>query len=67
MSEKQTVEMVLDNFSSSVDEDEETCELELTGEDGEKAKVTMDRELAEELALELFQLLGLDSVSKEGD
>lgn len=65
MPEKPLIEFVMDSFDARLDEDEETCLVKVTGENGEKISITMDREQAEEFAVELCQVLGLEPTDDE--
>ena len=59
------VEFNLDDFDVALDDDEEGCLLTLTGEDGEKVIIRVDRDLAEELSLDIAQVLGLEETSED--
>lgn len=61
-------DFTLDDFEVELDEDdEETCIVTLTGENGEKVTVLIDRDLAEDLTLKISQVLGLDESSDDDD
>ena len=53
-------EFLLEDFTTVLDDDMENCVLTLTGEDGEKVIITIDREMAEEMSNELAQILALE-------
>jgi len=53
-------EFLLEDFTTVLDDDMENCVLTLTGEDGEKVVITIDREMAEEMSNELAQILALE-------
>jgi hypothetical protein len=59
MPEKPT-ELTLDTFDFRLDDDEETCLVKVTGQEGDRITISMDREQAEEFAIELCQILGLE-------
>jgi hypothetical protein len=65
MPEKPTVELEMDTFDTRFDDEEETCQVKLFGVNGEKIVVNMDREQAEEFAIELCQVLGLEPTDDE--
>jgi hypothetical protein len=60
MPEKPPVKFELDTFDARFDSVEETCQVKLFGVSGEKVIIIMDREQAEEFAIELCQVLGLE-------
>jgi hypothetical protein len=60
-------EFTLDDFNTALDDSEENCVLTLTGEDGEKVVVTIEREIAEELVNEMAQVLDLDMPEQDED
>lgn len=59
--------IIVDDFSNSYDEDEELLTVALTGENGEKFEVTMDKEMAADFVHELQALLGLDEADGDYD
>ncbi len=63
----EALEIELDGWDLNLDDDEDAFTITLSGADGEKIGVSMDRELAEELAQELHQLLGLGDDEDDED
>jgi hypothetical protein len=59
------MEINLDDFDVALDDDEEGCILTLTGEDGEKYVFKVERDLAEELSLDIVQVLGLEDAEED--
>lgn len=67
MTDGESLEVELDGWDLNLDEDEEVVTLEISGADGEKVSLTMDRESAEELAAELYVLMGLSDDEDDED
>lgn len=61
------IEINLDDFNAALDDNEENCILTLTGEDGEKVVVTIEREMAEEMSEEMAQILDLKMPEEDED
>jgi hypothetical protein len=56
--------LTLDDFKFDWDDDEENLLLTITGEDGQ-VEITVERELAEELASQMCEFLGLDDAEDD--
>jgi hypothetical protein len=67
MPEKPSIEFELDTFDARFDDEEETAQVKFFGVNGEKIVVNMDREQAEEFAIELCQVLGLEPADGDAE